>query len=142
MKITKLAIIMALSGLLAACGQGGSGGKVGNVDGARITAANGNGDWLSVGRTYDEQRFSPLTKVDTKSIGQLGLAWYHEFDTDRGQEATPVIVDGVMYTTTAWSKVFAFDAKTGAEKWSYDPKVDGSKGYDACCDVVNRGVAV
>ena len=142
MKITKLAIIMALSGLLAACGQGGSGGKVGNVDGERITAANGNGDWLSVGRTYDEQRFSPLTKVDTKSIGQLGLAWYHEFDTDRGQEATPVIVDGVMYTTTAWSKVFAFDAKTGAEKWSYDPKVDGSKGYDACCDVVNRGVAV
>ena len=142
MKITKLAIIVALSGLLAACGQGGSGGKAGNVDGARITAANGNGDWLSVGRTYDEQRFSPLTKVDTKSIGQLGLAWYHEFDTDRGQEATPVIVDGVMYTTTAWSKVFAFDAKTGAEKWSYDPKVDGSKGYDACCDVVNRGVAV
>ena len=142
MKITKLAIIVALSGLLAACGQGGSGGKDGNVDGARITAANGNGDWLSVGRTYDEQRFSPLTKVDTKSIGQLGLAWYHEFDTDRGQEATPVIVDGVMYTTTAWSKVFAFDAKTGAEKWSYDPKVDGSKGYDACCDVVNRGVAV
>ena len=141
MKIKRLAIIVALSGLLAACGQM-TGGKAGNVDGARITAANGNGDWLSVGRTYDEQRFSPLTKVDTKSVGQLGLAWYHEFDTDRGQEATPVIVDGVMYTTTAWSKVFAFDAKTGAEKWSFDPKVDGSKGYDACCDVVNRGVAV
>ena len=141
MRMTKLAIVVALSSLLAACGQM-TGGKAGNVDGARITAANGNGDWLSVGRTYDEQRFSPLTKVDTKSIGQLGLAWYHEFDTDRGQEATPVIVDGVMYTTTAWSKVFAFDAKTGAEKWSYDPKVDGSKGYDACCDVVNRGVAV
>ncbi len=141
MKIRQFAMLVALSSLLAACGQG-SGGKVGNVDGARITAANGNGDWLSVGRTYDEQRFSPLTKVDTKSVGQLGLAWYHEFDTDRGQEATPVIVDGVMYTTTAWSKVFAFDAKTGAEKWSFDPKVDGSKGYDACCDVVNRGVAV
>ena len=141
MKIKRLAIIVALSGLLAVCGQM-TGGKAGNVDGARITAANGNGDWLSVGRTYDEQRFSPLTKVDTKSVGQLGLAWYHEFDTDRGQEATPVIVDGVMYTTTAWSKVFAFDAKTGAEKWSFDPKVDGSKGYDACCDVVNRGVAV
>ena len=143
MKIKQLAIIVALGGMLAACGQmAGGGGKAGNVDGARITAASGNGDWLSVGRTYDEQRFSPLTKVDTKSIGQLGLAWYHEFDTDRGQEATPVIVDGVMYTTTAWSKVFAFDAKTGELKWSYDPKVDGSKGYDACCDVVNRGVAV
>jgi PQQ-dependent dehydrogenase (methanol/ethanol family) len=52
------------------------------------------------------------------------------------------MVDGVLYTTTAWSKVYAFDARTGALKWSYDPKVDGSKGFDACCDVVNRGVAV
>jgi len=143
MKITKLAIVLAMTSLLAACGQhGGGGGKAGNVDGARLAAASGNGDWLAVGRTYDEQRFSPLTKITNQNVGELGLAWYHEFDTDRGQEATPVVVDGVMYTSTAWSKVFALDAKTGAVKWSYDPKVDGSKGFDACCDVVNRGVAV
>jgi quinohemoprotein ethanol dehydrogenase len=143
MKITKLVIALALTSVLAACGQvGGKSGKAGNVDGARLAAASGNGDWLSVGRTYDEQRYSPLTKVNNTNVGQLGLAWYHEFDTDRGQEATPVIVDGVIYTTTAWSKVFALDAKTGAVKWSYDPKVEGSKAFDACCDVVNRGVAI
>ena len=138
MKLSKLAIILALAALAAACGQS----KPGHVDAKRLTAASSNGDWMAVGRTYDEQRFSPLTKIDTGNIGTLGLAWYHEFDTDRGQEATPVVVDGVMYTTTAWSKVYAFDAKTGEQKWAFDPKVDGAKGFDACCDVVNRGVAV
>ena len=142
MKSLKLAAMLAVSAVLAACSQGAGGDKVANVDGARIIAAKSNGEWLSYGRTYDEQRFSPLDKINAGNVGQLGLAWMYEFDTDRGQEATPVMVDGVLYTTTAWSKVFAFDAKTGALKWSYDPKVEGKKGFDACCDVVNRGVAV
>ncbi len=138
MKLSKLAIVLALAAAVAACGQN----KPGDVDAKRLTAASANGDWMSVGRTYDEQRHSPLTRIDTKNVGTLGLAWYHEFDTDRGQEATPVVVDGVMYTTTAWSKVYAFDAKTGEQKWAFDPKIDGAKAFDACCDVVNRGVAV
>ena len=138
MTLNRLALIVAFTALVAACGQA----KPGAVDGKRMAAASSNGDWVSVGRTYDEQRYSPLTKIDTKNVGTLGLAWYQEFDTDRGQEATPVVVDGVMYTTTAWSKVYAFDAKTGKAKWAFDPKVDGAKAYDACCDVVNRGVAV
>lgn len=137
MKLVKLALVLGLAALVVACGA-----RPGNVDQKRLTAADGNGEWLSYGRSYNEQRFSPLTKIDTKTVSQLGLAWFHEFDTDRGQEATPIMVDGTLYTTTAWSKVYAFDAKTGALKWSYDPKVDGSKGFDACCDVVNRGVAV
>ena len=139
MKITRIAVVLAFAALAAACGQ--AGGKAGNVDGARLQAAK-DGEWLAVGRTYDEQRFSPLTKISNQNVGDLGLAWYHEFDTDRGQEATPVMVDGVLYTTTAWSKVYALDARTGAVKWAFDPKVDGAKGFDACCDVVNRGVAV
>ncbi len=142
MKTLKWAAMLAATALLAACGQGGGDKGPGNVDGARIAAASGNGEWLTVARTYDEQRHSPLDKINTTNVGQLGLAWMYEFDTDRGQEATPVVVDGVLYTTTAWSKVYAFDAKTGALKWSYDPKVEGKKGFDACCDVVNRGVAV
>ena len=68
------------------------------------------------------------TQINAANVGQLGLAWYAEFDTDRGQEATPLVVDGVLYTTTAWSKVYAFDAKTGKQLWSYDPKVDGREG--------------
>ena len=116
----------------------------GKVDGARIIAAENNAEWLSYGRTYSEQRYSPLTQVTRDNVSTLGLAWYHEFepDADRGMEATPLIVDGVLYVTSSWSHVHALDAKTGALKWSYDPKVDGQKARDACCDVVNRGVAI
>jgi quinohemoprotein ethanol dehydrogenase len=111
------------------------------VDGARIVKAEA-GDWLTYGRSYDEQRFSPLTQVNKDTVGKLGVAWWTSFDTDRGQEATPLVADGVLYTTTAWSKVYAFDAKSGKPLWRYDPKVPGEKGFNACCDVVNRGVAL
>ena len=94
------------------------------------------------GRTYDEQRFSPLKLVNDQDVGQLGLTWLYDLDTRRGQEATPIVVDGVMYFTTAWSKVFALNAATGAPLWSYDPKVIPEWAVNACCDVVNRGVAV
>ena len=138
MNFVKLALASSCVAFLSACtGEGAPRG----VDAARIQAAAA-GEWLSYGRGYDEQRHSPLTQVNTQNVSQLGLAWMHEFDTDRGQEATPLVADGVLYTTTAWSKVFAFDAKTGQLKWSYDPKVPGRKGFDACCDVVNRGVAL
>jgi len=136
----KLWAAMALGAglLLAACHPGPKG-----VDAKRLNAAESDaGEWMTTGRTYSEQRFSPLTQVSADNVGQLGLAWHYEFDTDRGQEATPLMADGVLYTTTAWSKVFAFDAKTGKLLWSYDPKVDGQRGFSACCDVVNRGVAV
>ncbi len=113
------------------------------VDAARLTAADADtAAWMTTGRTYSEQRFSPLAAITAATVDKLGLAWSAEFDTDRGQEATPLMVDGVLYTTTAWSKVFAFDAKTGKPLWSYDPKVDGSRGFSACCDVVNRGAAL
>ena len=138
MRIITLGLALALAVIVAACQKTGGA----NVDGARIAAADGNTEWVSYGKGYSEQRFSPLDKVSTANVGQLGLAWYAQFDTDRGQEATPLMVDGVLYTTTAWSKVYAFDAATGKPKWSFDPKVDGAKGFDACCDVVNRGVAV
>ncbi len=85
----------------------------------RIIAAENNAEWLSYGRTYSEQRYSPLTNIRRDNVKQLGLAWYHEFDAnaDRGMEATPLIVDGTIYISTSWSRVYALDAKTGAQKW-------------------------
>jgi PQQ-dependent dehydrogenase (methanol/ethanol family) len=133
---------LAWAALAIALALGACQPKSGAVDGARLAAADQNTDWPAVSKGYAEQRFSPLDKVNAANVSQLGLAWFAQFDTDRGQEATPVEVDGVIYTTTAWSKVFAFDAATGKPLWAYDPKVEGSKGFDACCDVVNRGVAV
>ena len=138
MRLVQLGLALALALTAAACQKPGPG----SVDAKRLEAAATNGEWLSYGRDYSEQRFSPLDKINASTVKDLGLAWYAEFDTDRGQEATPLMVDGVLYTTTAWSMVFAFDAKTGKQLWKYDPKVDRAKGFDACCDVVNRGVAV
>ncbi|HLT63517.1 MAG TPA: PQQ-binding-like beta-propeller repeat protein, partial [Pseudohongiella sp.] len=82
------------------------------VNRARILAA-GNSEWLTHGRTYSEQRNSPLSIINRENVSDLGLAWSFELDTDRGQEATPLVIDGVVYLTTAWSKAFAVDARTG-----------------------------
>src|SRR5450755_270444 len=114
-----------------------------SVDGARITNADADpGEWLSHGRTYSEQRFSPLGKINTTNVKSLGVAWEYRTYSVRGLEATPIVVDGVMYITLSWSKVIALDAKSGKELWAYDPKVPGAQGRYACCDVVNRGVAL
>ena len=114
------------------------------VDAARIVAADREpGNWMTHGRTYDEQRFSPLKQIDASNVRDLKLAWHYDLPTDRrGQESTPLVVDGVMYVTSAWSKVHALDARTGAELWSFDPAVPREWGANACCDVVNRGVAL
>ena len=113
------------------------------VDGTRIIHADEEpGNWMTHGRTYSEQRFSPLKQINEQNVGRLGLAWYVDLDVGRGQESTPIVVDGVMYFSTAWSKVFAVNAATGEKLWSYDPKVPPEWAVNACCDVVNRGVAV
>ena len=113
------------------------------VNGTRLAAADSEpGQWMSHGRTYDEQRFSPLDQIKKDNVGQLGLVWFADLDTNRGQEATPLVVDGVLYVSTAWSKVKAYNAATGEQLWAFDPQVPGGWAVNACCDVVNRGVAV
>src|SRR5258708_21925164 len=79
------------------------------VDAARMKDADRDGaNWLSYGRTYSEQRFSPLTKITPDNAKQLGLAWFADLDTNRGQQATPLVIDGAMYVSTAWSMVKAY----------------------------------
>jgi len=129
--------------LIAGCVSGESPTGPAAVDAARLAAADTEpGQWMSHGRTYDEQRFSPLDGITRENVGGLGLAWFADLDTDRGQEATPIVVDGVLYVSTAWSKVKAYDAATGETLWEFDPEVPGTWAVHACCDVVNRGVAV
>ena len=106
-----------------------------------VGAASNTQDWLTTGRTYDEQRFSPLEQINAKNVKSLGLAWYADMDTARGQEATPLVIDGRIYVSTAWSKVKAYDGVSGKLLWDYDPKVPGATAVRACCDVVNRGLA-
>lgn len=110
------------------------------VSGERIIEADAR-EWLSHGRDYAEQRFSPLKSINRENVDELGLAWSYETGTHRGMESTPLVIDGVLYATGTWSVVYALDAASGEELWSYDPKVPRAKGRDACCDVVNRGLA-
>ena len=113
------------------------------LDNARLVAADSEqGNWLAHGRTYDEKRFSPLTQINDQNVQQLGLAWHYDTGHNRGLEATPIVINGVIYSTGNWSVVYANDAKTGALLWQFDPQVDKSWAVHACCDVVNRGVAV
>jgi PQQ-dependent dehydrogenase (methanol/ethanol family) len=99
------------------------------------------GEWLSHGRDHYEQRFSPLTRITDANVGGLGLVWSFDTETDRGLEATPLVVDGAIYTTGSWSIVYAVDARTGELLWKWDPEVEPKYDDLACCDVVNRGVA-
>ena len=117
--------------------------KIGLINDERILAAESEpGNWLAHGRTYEENRFSPLTQINKENVSQLSLAWYKDMGTNRAQESTPIVVDGIMFLTSSWSKVFAIDAISGETIWSFDPKVPGEVARRACCDVVNRGVAV
>ena len=99
------------------------------------------GSWLSHGRSYAEARQSPLTQITPDNVDRLGLAWYFDTKTMRGLEASPLVIDGSLFTTTSWSQVFAHNAATGELLWKFDPQVPRAWGVNACCDVVNRGVA-
>jgi PQQ-dependent dehydrogenase (methanol/ethanol family) len=115
----------------------------GRVDGAFMRAnAAKTPDWPSYGLDYAETRFSKLDQVNAGNVKDLGLAWSYNLESTRGVEATPLVVDGIMYVTASWSVVHAVDVRTGKKIWSFDPKVDKSKGFKGCCDVVNRGVAL
>ena len=114
-----------------------------NVDGVRIRAADKEpGEWMAVGRTYQEQRFSPLTQISQTNVSKLGLAWYADLNTYRGVEAAPIEVDGVLYNISAWNITTAYDARNGKVLWTYDPKVPLEFGRKVCCDIVSRGLSV
>lgn len=113
------------------------------VDGNFVQDNKATGrDWPSYGLDYAETRFSRLKQIDTKNVGKLGLVWSYSLESVRGVEATPIVVDGVMYVTAPWSVVHAIDARSGKALWTYDPQVPRSAARDGCCDVVNRGVAL
>jgi quinohemoprotein ethanol dehydrogenase len=99
-------------------------------------------EWLNYGRTYKEQRYSPLAEINKNNVNELDLAWSFKFDTARGMEATPIMHNGVLYVSTGWSHVHAINARTGAELWHYDAKVPKSHLAKTCCGPVNRGVAI
>ena len=125
--------------LLGACGREAAVDD-GSADATRATQAP-DVEWTRHGLTEAEERFSPLAQINASNVGELGLDWYFDYPAARGKEATPLLVDGVIYTTGSWSHVFAHDARSGELKWFYNPEVPRDWAVHLCCDVVNRGVA-
>src|SRR5262245_19017956 len=114
------------------------------IDDAALKNAGKGEDWLTYGLNQYEQRYSPLKLIDATNVSRLGLAWSYDVGVGNGgQEATPLFWNGTLYGITNWSIVFAVDARTGKEKWRWDPEVNqAAVRTKICCGVVNRGIAI
>ncbi len=117
--------------------------RIGLIDDERIVNAESEpGNWLAYGRDYQEQRFSPLNRINRETIGRLSPTWVDDLNSVYAQEATPIVVDGTLFVSSAFSIVYAYDAVTGERKWTYDPQVPREYMRKLCCGPINRGVAV
>jgi quinohemoprotein ethanol dehydrogenase len=145
-----LGAAMALGAMLAlgvaapAAGRDAAPRPAGAVDLERLLHADAEPqNWFAAGRDKDGTYHSPLKTISTENVANLGFAWDYDLGFPRrGQEATPIVIDGIMYTSGTWGYVYAVDAATGHELWRYDPQPKYFSGRHPCCDLVNRGVAV
>ncbi len=140
-KITLL--VLSIIGLLLATWV--AAGQTRRLDDTALRTAGRTGEeWLTYGLTPQETRYSPLKQIDSTNVSRLGLAWMAEIGQGGGnQEATPLFWNGALYGITNWSVVFAIDARTGKEKWRWDPEVNRAAVQPKiCCGVVNRGIAI
>jgi quinohemoprotein ethanol dehydrogenase len=145
-RATLLPCLAPLALLLATgCGprQPAAPTSFGQIDRARLLAADSTpDDWLTTGRDFGKGHYSPLDQINRDTVGRLGLAWSYSTGTRRGLEATPIVVDGVMFTSGVDGRVYALNARNGDEIWRFNPQIDPQVYRGGCCDAVNRGVAV
>jgi len=145
MRARKLIVLfLFLTGLLFATWIA-AGQQTRRIDDLALRNAGKTGEeWLTYGLTPGETRYSPLKQIDTSSVSRLGLAWSYDVGQGGGnQEATPLFWNGGLYGITNWSVVFAVDARTGKERWRWDPEVNQTAVRPKiCCGVVNRGIAI
>ena len=92
------------------------------VDDAALSDESSGTNWLGHGRTYSEQRYSPLTQINADNVNRLGLAWSLDLPGERSLNATPLAVDGVLYFSGTYGVVTAVDARTGKLLWRFDPE--------------------
>ncbi len=125
----------------AAAASSGRANLAANVTAKRLdNAAREPGQWMTYGGTYSEQRFSTLKQIDASNVGNLGLEWYADYETNQDQHGSPLYIDGVIYVSTARDVLYAFDAKTGKQLWKYNPMIQGVRlRYNV--GLVNRGIA-
>jgi PQQ-dependent dehydrogenase (methanol/ethanol family) len=119
------------------------------VDDAALRDAGRTGEeWISYNMGWSEQRFSQLNQITSQNVNRVGLSWYTDIPSARGnpqnrQEGTPLVYNGMIYSIAPWSVVYAVDARTGKEAWHSDPDVNQQVWQSRiCCGVVNRGIAM
>ncbi len=95
------------------------------VDDVALADESRGEDWLAFGRTYSEQRFSPLVQINTSNVGDLAVDWYLDLPNDRGLTSTPLVIDGILYFIGSMNVVRAVDGATGEVIWEYDPDIAG-----------------
>ncbi len=141
MTLTKVALVLLCAALSVSCSRHETPPNSEPVVRAAMESLP-DVDWPKHGLDNAEARYSSLADITTSNVEQLSLAWHFDYPTNRGMEATPLVRDGVIYSTSSWSLVYAHDAISGELLWMYDPKVPRDWALHACCDVVNRGVAL
>ncbi|MGX7894627.1 PQQ-dependent dehydrogenase, methanol/ethanol family [Tsuneonella sp. HG222] len=138
------ALALCLAGCASDGGVPATGTPATLVDGKtmrNLDAPANVGDWLSYSRDWGEQRYSPLDQINERTVGDLGLAWYADLETYRGVQASPLVIDGVLYNQSIYNIVTAYDGATGRHLWTYDPKVGPEWARLACCGPSARGIA-
>lgn len=136
---TRLIIVVLIS-WPAAGGALARGESPGWVDDVRLHAASADAsNWLTFGRDYANQRYSPLTQITSANVGALAPRWIYQTGISAAFQTTPLVVDGIMYLTTPYNHVVALDARTGIALWRYEHALKTGK---LCCGPANRGAAV
>ncbi len=105
-----------------------------------LHAAQEPQNWLTYSGTYSSQRYSTLDQITPANAKNLEMQWVFQADSLQKMEATPIVVDGVMYVTQAPNDVVALDARMGRAFWTY--QYDVSPEARLCCGSVNRGLAI
>jgi len=131
-------VVVTFAGLLACASSARRGGA---------GADDQRSEWTAYGRDVLGGRYSALAQIDTSNVARLAVAWtYHTGEMPpavqtrnrRSLEATPIVVDGVMYIITPMARIIALDPETGTERWSYDAKLNPAIGFG---DHTSRGVS-
>jgi alcohol dehydrogenase (cytochrome c) len=97
-------------------------------------------NFLHTNGNYDQTRYFPGNQINTSNVGKLRAAWIFQTEVQEVLATTPIVIDGVMYVTTAFNHVYALNAKTGEEYWHY--KHTMAPITTSCCGPINRGVAI
>ncbi len=140
MNLLALLRSLALTGLLTLLGGCAmlQGGDQQTAD--PVASRASKGEWPVYGRDYSNQRFSSSTRINRDNIHQLALAWQYSSGVKMTFQATPIVVDGVMYVSLPFNHVVALDAKNGRQLWRYEHQ--RRPDWKLCCGPANRGVAV